>query len=351
MEAANALRGVGHRLRATLLTVVVLGSVSAATPADAGIRYGAMVRYEMTFPVEGDHYFSDTFGARRSHSAGHQGQDVMAAKGTPVVATRSGTVRLVNWTVRSHLDPERCCSVVVRHDDGWETRYLHLTNDTAGTDDGRGWGIADGIVPGARVAEGELLGWVGDSGNAEWTPPHLHFELIDPDGVHANPFESLLLAGGNPPGPGVGTAELLDGGRLIRPGDRGDDVALLQELLFRLDYDPGPIDGIFGPRTGAAVMAFQRDLVLDVDGIVGSETRGAFAGMLIERSGVLGLGSRGDPVAQVQRLLSEFGFAPGPADGIFGPRTLRAVLEFQRARGLAVDGLVGPLTLSQLGVR
>jgi peptidoglycan hydrolase-like protein with peptidoglycan-binding domain len=336
---------------AVLLAVVIVASIAGSSEARADIRYGEMVRYDMTFPVDGDHYFSDTFGAPRSHGKGHQGTDIFAAKGTPVVAAAAGTVRYVNWTARSHLNPDRCCSVVVRHDDGWETRYLHLNNDDPGTDNGKGWGVARGIVPGARVHAGQMLGWAGDSGNAESTPPHLHLELLDPDGVHANPFLSLLLAGGNPPAPRVDGGELFDSTDLIRRGDRGADVTRLQELLLALGYDPGPVDGIFGPQTGAAVMAFQQDLGLTVDGLVGPQTRETVAGQLAEGSGVLGLGSSGEAVAEVQRLLADLGFAPGPADGIFGPRTLRAVLDFQRKHGLAVDGLVGPQTLSGLGIR
>lgn len=62
------------------------------------------------------------------------------------------------------------------------------------------------------------------------------------------------------------------GSRLLYEGIVGYDVLQLQMILQSLGYDPGPIDGIFGPRTKNAVMRFQRDNGLKVDGIVGPET-------------------------------------------------------------------------------
>lgn len=60
-------------------------------------------------------------------------------------------------------------------------------------------------------------------------------------------------------------------------------------------------------------------------------------------------GSRGPEVAKLQRDLARLGFNPGPADGIFGPRTEQAVRAFQKAKKLAVDGIVGPKTWNALG--
>ncbi len=58
----------------------------------------------------------------------------------------------------------------------------------------------------------------------------------------------------------------------LRKGSRGEAVTRLQEGLAHLSYDPGPIDGIFGAGTKAAVTQFQSDRELDVDGIVGPDT-------------------------------------------------------------------------------
>lgn len=355
MEKANALRGRSHRVRGAvaLLFAIVVAVVFVPRPARADIAEGEMVNYSLAFPVDGPHYFADTFGAPRSGGRSHQGQDIMAVKGTPIVAAASGVVRYVNWTAGSHLNPDRCCSLVIGHDDGWETRYLHLNNDTTGTDDGRAWGIVDGIVPGARVGAGQIIGWVGDSGNAENTPSHLHFELLDRNGAYVNSFESLLRAGGNPPSKAWSAEDdpLFAVSGVLRSGDTGREVARLQEILSSFGYSVGPVDGIFGRLTRAAVRSFQGDLGVTIDGLVGPDTRSAAADSLADIAGVLGLGSRGSEVLEIQELLTALGFSPGFADGVFGPKTLAAVIAFQRSLGLQVDGLVGPQTGSRLGIR
>ena len=62
---------------------------------------------------------------------------------------------------------------------------------------------------------------------------------------------------------------------LVRTGNRGEDVKTLQTKLNALGYDCGDVDGIFGAKTYAAVVAFQKAMGIGVDGIVGSQTWGA----------------------------------------------------------------------------
>ncbi|MEA2022939.1 MAG: M23 family metallopeptidase, partial [Actinomycetota bacterium] len=183
-----------------LATMLALVAIFFATPAGAedwtADSYGPR---PFTFPVVGqdgvDFHYSDTFGAPRSGGRSHHGVDIgtYRVKGVPVVAAGDGVIKQVNWSSDpGDLNPERCCTLSITHDDGYETRYLHLNNDTQRadgtyTDDGQGWGIADGILPGVRVVEGQLIGWVGDSGNAEWVTPHLHWEVHAPGGIVVNP--------------------------------------------------------------------------------------------------------------------------------------------------------------------
>ncbi len=63
---------------------------------------------------------------------------------------------------------------------------------------------------------------------------------------------------------------------------------------------------------------------------------------------VLRVGSRGSAVTSLQKQLAAKGFSPGPIDGIFGPKTRRAVVAFQKSAGITVDGLAGPQTMAAL---
>lgn len=178
-------RSAPTRLRRALALVVgLVTSLSLSVPAAAA---GEFSPDTIVFPVIGAVHYTDTFGDARSGGRGHDGTDILsdgAVKGLPVVAVADGVVR---WIGSS------CCYLSIDHGGGWESWYIHLDNDTPGTDDGLGWGIADGVVRGATVYQGQLIGWLGDSGNAEWVSPHLHFELRK-DGVAVNSYPYLINA-------------------------------------------------------------------------------------------------------------------------------------------------------------
>lgn len=140
-------------------------------------------------------------------------------------------------------------------------------------------------------------------------------------------------------------------------GCTGDAVKTLQDKLNALGYNSGNVDGIFGAKTYAAVTAFQKANSLGVDGIVGKLTWGKLYGvspaMPVETTTVVGrpmvsYGSRGDAVRKLQELLNAKGYTCGSVDGIFGSKTYAAVLAFQKANGLAADGIVGSLTWGKL---
>ena len=126
-------------------------------------------------------------------------------------------------------------------------------------------------------------------------------------------------------------------------------VRALQRRLTGLGYSPGPIDGRYGPLTDAAVIRFQAAHGLVADGIDGPSTTAALASaklLLYPGDGYVPGGS--GPVRALQRHLAAAGFRPGPIDGRYGPLTERAVIRFQTAHHLHVDGIAGPQTLGQL---
>jgi putative cell wall-binding protein len=190
-----AIRGRHFFIGLALIAFVVVSVptiASADVQSDDFAEAAIDVVYPITFPVIGDTYYSDTFGACRDGcTRTHEGIDIMGYgwKGIPIVAAHSGTI-----TMTTESAGRDCCAIWgLTNDDGWKSLYIHMNNDTPGTDDGRGWGFAPGIDVGVYVEEGQLIGWVGDSGNAEWASPHLHFELHR-DGVRINPYPSLRAA-------------------------------------------------------------------------------------------------------------------------------------------------------------
>jgi peptidoglycan hydrolase-like protein with peptidoglycan-binding domain len=120
----------------------------------------------------------------------------------------------------------------------------------------------------------------------------------------------------------------------------------LQVALRAHGYDPGPIDGIVGRRTAGAVKTFQRRAGIHADGLAGPRTRARLGrlGRPLFGARTMARGRIGWDVSVLQFLLARRGFAPPHLNGNFGRGTQRAVRRFQRAFGLAVDGIAGPAT-------
>lgn len=146
---------------------------------------------------------------------------------------------------------------------------------------------------------------------------------------------------------------------LVYSGSRGEDVKTLQAQLNALGYDCGDVDGIFGAKTYNAVVKFQKDRGLAVDGIVGKNTWAALGvtgttvvetqtTAITSSMPLLRRGSTGEAVKTLQTRLNALGYDCGTVDGIFGIKTYNAVVSFQTARALAVDGIVGVNTWGAL---
>ena len=119
-------------------------------------------------------------------------------------------------------------------------------------------------------------------------------------------------------------------------------VRTLQRRLAGTGFASGPIDGRYGPRTEQAVRSFQAAHGLGVDGIAGPLTLAALSRPSVALYPGAGYAGRGSARVRVlQRRLAGAGFASGPIDGRYGPRTEQAVRSFQAAHGLGVDGIAG----------
>jgi murein DD-endopeptidase MepM/ murein hydrolase activator NlpD len=170
------------------------------------------------FPVLEPVHFIDSFGFARSGGRRHEGTDLMGQKGFRLIAPVDGVIVDLRGPGSGHSDH----SVRLRDDEGWYVGFLHMNDDSPGTDDGAApvaQVFAPGLAVGQRVEAGQLLGYMGDSGNAEGTQPHLHFELRQPapefwSAAAVDPFDSLVSAPAcpdlrTPTGPAVGAAFLL----------------------------------------------------------------------------------------------------------------------------------------------
>ena len=167
-------------------TTLVLGTGTAHAISDE------IVYRRIHTPVDGPVSYSNTWGASRSGGARqHVGTDMMGRKLQPLLAARDGRI---GWT---RTDGNNM--LTVRDEDGWSYVYIHINNDSPGTDDGanpKEWMFFPGIESGVEVTAGQPIAYMGDSGNAEGTSPHNHFEIKKPDGTNVNPYWSLMLSQG-----------------------------------------------------------------------------------------------------------------------------------------------------------
>ena len=135
----------------------------------------------IVFPIIGGCSYNDDYNTQRKGFR-HTGIDIRAPKMTPIVAPFKGT-----FGYKIH-------SFWIYGDYGWKCLGTHLNDDTPGTDDGKNnfdFMFAPNLRFGDKVQAGQLIGYVGNSGDA--TGPHLHFEMYSPNGIR-DPFPSLQAA-------------------------------------------------------------------------------------------------------------------------------------------------------------
>ncbi len=128
------------------------------------------------FPVAPPHNFVDTFGAPRSGGRLHQGNDIFAPYGTPLFAAERGVVSKMGTNSLGGI------KLWVTGESGTSYYYAHLS------------AFALGVVDGSVVEPGDVVGFVGNTGNAISTPPHLHFEIHPGGGPAIDPYAILKAA-------------------------------------------------------------------------------------------------------------------------------------------------------------
>nr|MBA3475218.1 M23 family metallopeptidase [Actinomycetota bacterium] len=168
-------------------TVLALLLTAGAAAASTSAKVPTLV-----FPVLGDARWQDDFGDARGQG-GHEGNDIMAPRKALALAAEAGTVKFHTTSSRAG------CMLYLNGVSGTQYLYIHLNNDlTDGNDNGgscvQGVAYAKGLKNGVRVAAGQPIGYVGDSGDANGGGTHLHFEVHPNGGGATNPFQHLRAA-------------------------------------------------------------------------------------------------------------------------------------------------------------
>jgi hypothetical protein len=165
---------------AVVLPALLVGAASAGSKQPPAT---------IVFPVLGPTTYTDDFGQARAGGA-HQGIDMLAPKRALALAAEPGKVKF--WAHSGTAG----CMLYLYGASGTTYYYIHLNNDLTQRNDNRGKCVAGtayakGLKDGAKVGAGQVIGYVGDSGDANGIHPHLHFELHPNGGKAVDPYQWL----------------------------------------------------------------------------------------------------------------------------------------------------------------
>jgi murein DD-endopeptidase MepM/ murein hydrolase activator NlpD len=182
VEAARTLADLRSELDQAVTTEQQAEFMVRATAFEVAVTSagGSMVIHGFGFPVADPHSFIDSFGAPRMtgtpYAHWHEGTDIFAPAGTPLIAAERGVITRMGQAVLGGT------VVWLKGESGTSYYYAHLS------------GYAPGITAGMLVEAGTIIGYVGNTGNAATTPPHLHFEIHPGGGGPINPYPLLVVA-------------------------------------------------------------------------------------------------------------------------------------------------------------
>ncbi|MDQ5954435.1 MAG: Peptidase protein [Patescibacteria group bacterium] len=234
------------------------------------------------------------FGDPRSGGRKHEGLDIMAPKGTPIASPTEAVVTRIGEGDSAGL------YVYTANPGGESMAYMHLDS------------FAD-IDEGDVLKVGEIIGYVGNTGNAISTAPHLHYELHDDDGDAVDPFPRLT--------------------KIFILKDKIESLLQALDEMNDEDDEEVLINFVVSNYKSELLLAQSLGIVLPTE-ILDSLVKKVAVVSGIART--LKLGMVGDDVKAMQSAL---GINP---DGTFGPKTKSAVITFQISKGLTADGVFGP---------
>lgn len=254
---------------------------------------------------------SPNFGDPRSGGRKHEGEDMLAPLGTPIVSPTDAVV------LRTGVGPSEGNYVYTANPSGETFVYMHLDR------------IGEGVNSGVVLKRGSLIGYVGDTGNAKGGAAHLHFEIHNSSGTPVDPFPRL-------------TSEF----------SLQEKMTALTSILIQTSDRTGLAHFLASKYKATFTAALTQNVAVPQEIIVAmasvpttSGTTGALP------TGDLSVGSSGSQVTALQTYLIKANKGPAAgrlktagATGYFGEVTRTALFEFQTAVGIIPNGYYGAET-------
>jgi len=265
----------------------------------------------------------NNFGELRVSGRTHEGEDIMAPKGTPIVSPTAAVVTRVDYGAGEGN------AVYTANSGGERFIYYHLDR------------VGEGVVEGLVLARGDLIGYVGNTGDASGGPAHLHLEIRKSDGnAPTDPFPRLTLEF-TPEEKMVYLSKILT--------QATDPNALAQFLVanFRTTFTAAATRGAAVPPLISGFLA-----------PAASTTPANATSTVLVLARNLYFGKTGEDVRALQKFLNAHGFivattgsgSLGRETTYFGPATRSAVIKYQAAHGVPTTGYVGILTRASLAL-